>query len=160
MYLGDKDKSGKVNQVELALILKFYKKYKEEQQDISALIQKHDKNKDLKLDDAEMLGLLKEVVGVESVSLDDVKRVRVLFEKYSTVKETKGVDPDALAQAISAWDDEANLSEGMFANGFVPGMPEMKLPDMSKSWEDMNKTMGEWTGCCCSRSEDKEERKS
>ena len=84
MSLGDKDKSGKVNQVELALILKFYKKYKEEQQDISALIQKHDKNKDLKLDDAEMLGLLKEVVGVESVSLDDVKRVRVLFEKWGS----------------------------------------------------------------------------
>ena len=160
MAIGDKDKSGKLNQGELALILKLYKKYQEEHQGISALIQKHDKNKDLKLDDAEMLGLLKEAVGVESVSGDDVKRVRVLFDKYSAVKETKGVDPDALAQAISVWDNEANLSEGMFANGFMPGMPEMKLPDMNKSWEDMNKTMGEWTGCCCNRFDDKEERKS
>jgi hypothetical protein len=95
---------------------------------------KYDENKDLKLDDDEMEALLKEAVGVASVSGDDVKRVRVLFDKYSAGKysaghETEGIDPIALAKAISVWDDEANLSEGMFARGFVP-MPEQKFPEL------------------------------
>jgi hypothetical protein len=128
MAVGDKDHSQKISEGELAFILKIYAKHMEEVSDITALIKKYDKNKDLKLDDDEMEALLKEAVGVPSVSGDDVKRVRVLFDKYSAGHETEGIDPVALAKAISVWDDEANLSEGMFARGSVP-IPELKLPD-------------------------------
>ncbi len=38
---------------------------------------KHDKNKDSKLDDAEMLALLKEATGSDDITQEDVKRVRV-----------------------------------------------------------------------------------
>ena len=134
MAVGDKDHSHKLSQGELAFILKIYAKHMKEVSDITALIKKYDTNKDLKLDDDEMEALLKEAVGVASVSGDDVKRVRVLFDKYSAGKysaghETEGIDPIALAKAISVWDDEANLSEGMFARGFVP-MPEQKFPEL------------------------------
>jgi hypothetical protein len=149
MTVGDKDHSQKISHGELAFILKVYAKHMEEVSDITALIKKYDKNEDLKLDDDEMEALLKEAVGVASVSGDDVNRVRVLFDKYSAGHETKGIDPLALAKAISVWDDEANLSEGMFAHGFVPGMPELKLPefpDMSKTWEDAHEQMSKSVG--------------
>ena len=40
-------------------------------------VDKHDKNKDSKLDDAEMLALLKEATGSDNIAQEDVKRVRV-----------------------------------------------------------------------------------
>ena len=40
-------------------------------------VDKHDKNKDSKLDDAEMLALLKEATGSDNITQEDVKRVKV-----------------------------------------------------------------------------------
>jgi hypothetical protein len=63
-----------------------------------------------------------EAVGVETISKSDVKRVRELFQKYSP--SDSALDADALSKAISVWDDETNLSEGMFAQGL--GLPELR----------------------------------
>merc|ERR1712127_704575 len=92
-----------------------------------------------------MESLLMDATGGDSVSNSDVKRVRELFEKYSP--KDSALDADALSKAISVWDDEMNLSEGMFSQGL--GLPELslpnielpQLPDASKTWEDTQKSM-------------------
>jgi hypothetical protein len=40
-------------------------------------VDKHDRNKDSKLDDAEMLALLTEATGSDNITQEDVKRVKV-----------------------------------------------------------------------------------
>lgn len=61
-------------------------------------------------------------MGGENVTSSDVRRVRELFVQFSP--KDNAVDADALSKAISVWDDEQNLSEGMFGAGIT--MPELR----------------------------------
>ena len=115
MSHGDKDGSGEMTHGELKIVLRKYAKYKNDADDILDLIKKYDKNQDCNLDDDELRELMKAAVGVHKVEDEDVAAVRAAFHKYS--KKQRKVDPDALAKAISEWDDENDLSESMFANG-------------------------------------------
>ena len=153
MSHGDKDGSGQMTHGELKIVLRKCAKYKHDADDILALIKKYDKNHDCNLDDGELRELMKAAVGVDIVGDDDVQAVRGLLQKYS--KKLGKVDPDALAKAISVWDDEKDLSESMFAKGV--GLDSISMPDFgidpSKTWESTSKMMQEtyqkWT-CCCS----------
>jgi len=138
MKEGDQDGSGFIGKSELAHVLDMYKKYKEDADNIVDLIKKHDKNKDMQLDDVEMKALLSEAVGVpaEDISQDDIDTVN----KYMKLTLNQGQDLDAtsLAKAISRWDDEKNMSEGMFSN-----MLNMELPDVGKQLTEV------WDGISC-----------
>eukprot|EP00290_Baffinella_frigidus_P014505 CAMPEP_0180143414 /NCGR_PEP_ID=MMETSP0986-20121125/16246_1 /TAXON_ID=697907 /ORGANISM="non described non described, Strain CCMP2293" /LENGTH=236 /DNA_ID=CAMNT_0022086967 /DNA_START=26 /DNA_END=736 /DNA_ORIENTATION=+ len=156
MTVGDKDGSGELSKGELNVVLIKYDKYKEEAGGILKLITIWDKNNDLKLSNDEMLGLLKEATGSDSVTMEDVAMVHTKFAKYSKNSPKGQIDADALAKAISIWDDEKNLSEGMFANGILPDMPgfsdlkmpDFQMPDHSKTFEEVKALFA--GGCCCS----------
>lgn len=154
MAEGDKDRSGYLMKGELMIVLHRYKKYVEEQPDVVALIKKHDKNQDMILDNAEMTALLQESTGVD-VTPQDVKIVNKYFKE--ALKESqqdqagKSIDPDALAKAISRWDDEKNVSEGLFA-----GMLDGTVPSFNaeKSWTDVTGFLSGLTSCCSSERDD------
>ncbi len=109
MSMGDRNKSGDLSFRELKLVFNKYVKYKEEADDILALIKRHDKDEDCQLDDGEMQALLMEAVGADEISTTDIKRVRHLYAQYS--KADDDVNPESLAKAISVWNNETNTAE-------------------------------------------------
>lgn len=154
MAEGDQDRSGYLQQGELFVVLNRYKKYTDDQPNMVDLIKKHDKNGDMKLDQDEMKMLLQEACGVTGVTEADVKIVNKYFKqalKENPDKSVKGIDPDALAKAISRWDDEKNLSEGMFA-GLMEGSlldgPSLPNFDPQKSLNDVGGFFSS-LACCC-----------
>ena len=112
MSMGDRNKSGDLSFRELKLVFNKYVKYKEEADDILALIKRHDKDEDCQLDDGEMQALLMEAVGADEISTTDIKRVRQLYAQYS--KADDDVNPESLAKAISVWNSETNTADGVF----------------------------------------------
>jgi hypothetical protein len=80
-------------------------------------------------------------VGGENVTSSDVKRVRELFTQFSP--KDNAVDGDALSKAISVWDDEQNLSEGMFGAGLT-------MPELRYTFEQLIE-IGIPLGVCCCR---------
>jgi len=114
MSMGDTNKSGDLSFRELKVVFNKYVKYKEEADDILALIKRHDKDEDCQLDDGEMQALLMEAVGADEISTTDIKRVRQLYAQYS--KADDDVNPESLAKAISVWNSETNSAYHVFDN--------------------------------------------
>eukprot|EP00285_Hemiselmis_virescens_P011676 CAMPEP_0173391082 /NCGR_PEP_ID=MMETSP1356-20130122/17236_1 /TAXON_ID=77927 ORGANISM="Hemiselmis virescens, Strain PCC157" /NCGR_SAMPLE_ID=MMETSP1356 /ASSEMBLY_ACC=CAM_ASM_000847 /LENGTH=218 /DNA_ID=CAMNT_0014348621 /DNA_START=60 /DNA_END=716 /DNA_ORIENTATION=+ len=152
MKMGDKDGGGTIAFAELYVVLQKYKKYRHDNPDLLKLITKHDKNSDMELSSSEMKGLLKEVSGGE-VSDSDVEYVMKEFQAQSTesMKVKKGIDPDALAKAISNWQDKS-IDEGTLFGFHMPKMevPSFAPPDLSGATAWTDSIFG-----CCTQPEDR-----